>query len=273
MLMFTAPGSLKYLLYGMVGFLLLSGISVTLIQQFPVGDSRVAVGLPLILCTFGVLLYATYRAERHTWDVIKQSRNGVPVFYSFGENNTMLVGHQRGWVGYGVLQPIGTNGFQIDSKHALWLEQVGSGIQFGTVSIDNKVQSVACITSSDGKQLFLWQPKIDIRSVLGHLEESGNQSKTTVTGIPLIEDWPVIRPTRLTTRGVWPTLLVVGILQVGLVYLAKLAELPQLAWTPVGLTVAPMLYFLFECGGRNRSISFGELLERQVVAQDAKSFS
>jgi hypothetical protein len=91
--------------------------------------------------------------------------------------------------------------------------------------------------------------------------------------MPEIDHWLVQEPVRLTKRGCWPTIIVVGLLQIGMVFLAKASEMPQFAWIPVGLCVAPLIYFLFESAQRPQPVSFGELLERQVVAENAKPFS
>ncbi|MEI7577522.1 MAG: hypothetical protein WCK51_11550 [Armatimonadota bacterium] len=252
----------------MVAFIILSLISGFIIQQIPKGDSRGAIGLPLVICTFGALLYALHRGERHTWDVVQSCDEGVPLFYSFGMQNTMLLGQQKGWVGYGCLKQSGTDCFRIDAKHRLLIEHIGTGIEFGSVMIENRVQPVACITSRDGIQLFLWQPGRDIREALAPMLTSENRRQTVLAGIPKIEDWPVVGPTRLTTRGLWPTFAIVCLLQIGMVYLSKLAQMPGIELIPIGLTVAPMIYFLFEGAARQRTMLFGEFLERQVVAHD-----
>ena len=258
----TAPGSLRYLLYGMISFLVLSVISGSIIQQFPTSDSRGAIGLPLIMLSFGSLFYALHHGDQHTWRVLQRDAAGVPVFYSFGRSNTMLLGHSKGWVGYGCLHETEQGGFFIDSKYQLRIDHLGTDVQFGLVLIENRKQQVACVSSSDGNQLFLWQPRRDIRELLAPLLSSDSQRPSNVSGLPAVEEWMVLLPTRFTLKGLWPTLLFVGLIQCGMVYLAKLSEMTQIAWLPVGICVAPMMFFLFEGAGRQRSISFGQYLER-----------
>lgn len=268
----TAPGSLRYLGYGFLGFSVLSLGTGCIIDRIPNGDLRGAIGLPLILLTFGVLLYAMRQGEQHTWKVLKLRAEGIPVFYSFGRNDVMLMGNSKGWIGYGDLKASESGSFEIESKYQLKLDHLGGKVNFGAVVIENRNQRVACISSQDGTQLFLWQPGSDIRLFLEPFLTQ-KASSPEIIGIPDIDRWLVLEPARLTKKGLWPTLVVVGLLQIAVVSLARVAELPQVAWIPVGLCVAPMVYLLFETAKRPQPISFGELLERQIIAEDTESLS
>ncbi len=267
-LMFAAPGSLKYLLYGLAAFVLVLLVCKLFIDQTPRGEYRLLLGLPVILGMFGPLFYASLRAERHTWDVLERDCDGIPIFYSFGRGDTMLLGTRQGWIGYGCLKTREHNQFTISSKYELEFDLSASCVSFGSFQINNRKEQAACNTSEDGRQLYLWQPNRDISKVLKPLLLERAETHSAIKGIPDIQTWPVLGPTRFTARGLWPTLAIVGLLQVGIVYLAKLVQMPGIEWLPIGLTVAPMIYLLFEGAGRQRTMLFGEFLERQVVAHD-----
>lgn len=271
MIMANAPESVGSFFIALLIFVVLALIGGFALGRLPKGDLRAGLGLVLYCCAMAPLWYGIHRAERYPWKSISASAEGIPVFYSFGKSDIMLIGAKQGYIGYGCLAPQPNGEIGIDSKYPLRIQ--ANRADYAEIRIENKLTQVALITNSDGTQLFLWQPGMNIKDVLESALANLAGTEPHVSGLPKFDDWSVFRPVKFTQKGVLPTLVIVVAIQAFVVYLARIAEMPDFGWMPVGLCVAPFVYLLFAGSIKPRITTFAEYLERQVVAENPKSLT